>query len=69
MKRGLNFKMFVYFLSVSFLLLMNEFPKMMLRRTKIFLLTDGPRGGVKFEVKENAWEKVETPFRCLKDED
>jgi len=63
MKKGFIFKMFVYFLSVSFLLLMNEFPRMMAEANQ-----NNPvgqmvsRGGVKFEVKENSWEKVETPF-------
>ena len=57
------FKMFVYFLSVSFLLLMNEFPRMIAEANKNIPVGQMvSRGGVKFEVKENSWEKVETPF-------
>src|SRR4030043_195170 len=63
MKKGLIFKMFVYFLSVSFLLLMNEFPKMIAEANQNIPVGQMvSRGGVKFEVKENSWEKVETPF-------
>src|SRR4030042_2194030 len=63
MKKGLVFKMFVYFLSVSFLLLMNEFPKMIAEANQNIPVGQMvSRGGVKFEVKENSWEKVETPF-------
>jgi len=63
MKKGLIFKMFVYFLSVSFLLLMNEFPKMVAEANQNIPVGQMvSRGGVKFEVKENSWEKVETPF-------
>jgi hypothetical protein len=63
MKKGLIFKMFVYFLSVSFLLLMNEFPRMIAEANQNIPVGQMiSRGGVKFEVNENAWEKVETPF-------
>jgi len=63
MKKGLIFKMFVYFLSVSFLLLMNEFPRMMAEANQNIPVGQMiSRGGVKFEVNENSWEKVETPF-------
>jgi hypothetical protein len=63
MKKGLIFKIFVYFLSVSFLLLMNEFPKMIAEANQNIPVGQMvSRGGVKFEVKENAWEKVESPF-------
>jgi hypothetical protein len=63
MKKGLIFKMFVYFLSVSFLVLMNEFPKMIAEANQNIPVGQMvSRGGVKFEVKENSWEKVETPF-------
>jgi len=55
--------MFVYFLSVSFLLLMNEFPRMMAEANQNIPVGQMiSRGGVKFEVNENSWEKVETPF-------
>jgi hypothetical protein len=64
MKKGLIFKMFIYFLSVSFLLLMNEFPRMIAEANQkaIPVAQMISRGGVTFEVNENAWEKVETPF-------
>jgi hypothetical protein len=63
MKKGLIFKIFVYFLSVSFLLLMNEFPRMIAEANQNIPVGQMvSRGGVKFEVKENSWEKVETPF-------
>ena len=64
MKKELIFKMFAYFLSVSFLLLMNEFPRMMAEANQkaIPVAQMISRGGVKFEVNENSWEKVETPF-------
>lgn len=63
MKKGVIFKVFVYFLSVSFLLLMNEFPRMIAEASQnIPVAQMVSRGGVKFEVKSNLWEKVETPF-------
>jgi hypothetical protein len=63
MKKGLIFKLFVYFLSVSFLLLMNEFPRMLGEASQNIPVGQMvSRGGVKFEVTKNSWEKVETPF-------
>jgi len=64
MKKGFILKVFVYLLSVSFLLLMNEFPRMIAEANQkaIPIAQMVSRGGVKFEVKENSWEKVETPF-------
>lgn len=63
MKKGLIFKMSVYFLSVSFLLLMNEFPKIIAEANQNIPIGQMvSRGGVKFEVSKNSWEKVETPF-------
>jgi hypothetical protein len=63
MKKGLIFRMFVYFLSVSFLLLMNEFPKIIAEANQNIPVGQMvSRGGVKFEVSKNSWEKVETPF-------
>jgi hypothetical protein len=64
MKKGLIFKMFVYFLSVSFLLLMNEFPRMIgeANQKTIPVAQMISRGRVKFEVSKNSWEKVESPF-------
>jgi len=67
MKKGLIFKMFVYFLSVSFLLLMNEFPRMIAEADQNIPVGQMvSRGGVKFEVSKNSWEKVEPRFRSLK---
>jgi hypothetical protein len=63
MKKRLIFKMFVYFLSVSFLLLMNEFPRIIAEANQNIPVGQMvSRGGVKFEVTKNSWEKVETPF-------
>jgi hypothetical protein len=64
MKKRLIFKVFVYFLSISFLLLMNEFPRMVSEANQetIPVAQMVSRGGVKFEVSKNSWEKVETPF-------
>ncbi|MGQ9645844.1 MAG: hypothetical protein ACUVWO_04810 [Thermodesulfobacteriota bacterium] len=63
MKKGLTYKTFVCFLSVSFLLLMNEFPKIIAEANpNIPVAQMISRGGVKFEVKENSWLRVETPF-------
>jgi hypothetical protein len=63
MRKGLVFKIFVYFLSFSFLLLINGFPRM-IAEAKEGTLPVGEmvsRGEVKFESKENVWAKVE-PF-------
>jgi hypothetical protein len=64
MRKGLILRVFVYFLSVSFLLLMNEFPRMIAEANQkaIPIAQMISRGGVTFEVNENSWEKVETPF-------
>ncbi len=64
MKKGFLFRAFVYFLSVSFLLLMNEFPRMIAEANQkaIPVAQMISHGGVKFEVSENSWENVETPF-------
>ena len=63
MKKGLIFKLIVYFLCVSLLLLMNEFPRIIAEANQNIPVGQMvSRGEVKFEVKENTWEKVETPF-------
>jgi len=64
MKKRFTVRVFVYFLSVSFLLLMNEFPRMIAEANQktIPVAQMISRGGVKFEVSKNSWEKVETPF-------
>jgi hypothetical protein len=61
MKKGLLYKAFIYFLSVSFLILMNGFPGMIAEAREIGYLMGEmvSRGEVKFEVKENVWKKVE----------
>jgi hypothetical protein len=61
MRKGLVFKIFVYFLSFSFLHLIYGFPRMM-TEAKERTLPVGEmvsRGEVKFEFKENVWKKVE----------
>ncbi|MGQ9645843.1 MAG: hypothetical protein ACUVWO_04805 [Thermodesulfobacteriota bacterium] len=63
MKKGIIFKVFIYFLSVSFLLLVNEFPRIIAQANQnIPVAQMVSSGGVKFEVKENSWLRVETPF-------
>ena len=63
MKKGLILRIFVYFLCFSFLLLMNEFPKWVAEANQNIPIGQMvSRGGVKFEVTKNSWEKVETPF-------
>ena len=63
MKKRFLFRAFVYFLSVSFLLLVNEFPTMIAQADQNIPVGQMvSRGGVKFEVSKNSWEKVETPF-------
>src|SRR5512139_3510423 len=63
MNKGLIFKRFVYFLCVSFLLLMNEFPRIIAEANQNIPVGQMvSRGEVEFEVSKNSWEKVETPF-------
>lgn len=63
MKKGFIFRAFVYVLSVSFLLLTNEFPRIIAEANQNIPVGQMvSRGGVKFEVSKNSWEKVETPF-------
>jgi hypothetical protein len=60
MRHGSAYKTFVYFLCVSFLFLVTGFP-MALAKTKEKGLPIGEmisRGEVKFEARENVWEKV-----------
>jgi len=61
MKNGLINKIFVYPLCVSFLLMMNGFPRMVAEAKERVLPIGGmvSRGEVKFEVKEGVWERVE----------
>jgi hypothetical protein len=64
MKRKYMVKSFVYFLCVSFLLMVNGFHSMIAEANQNAIPIGQmiSRGGVKFEIKGNAWEKVETPF-------
>lgn len=64
MKRKCILKAFVYFLCVSFLLMVNGFHRMVSEANQktVPVAQMVSRGGVKFEVRENVWEKVENPF-------
>ena len=55
---------FVYFLCVSFLLMVNGFHAMAAQANQNAIPIGQmiSHGGVTFEIKENSWEKVETPF-------
>ena len=57
-------KIIVYFLCVSFLLTVNGFHGIVAAANQDAIPIGQmiSRGGVKFEIKENTWEKVETPF-------
>jgi len=60
-KKGMFFKSFVYFLSISFLLLTNGFPRIMAAASeKSFPIGEMvSKGEVSFEARENVWKKVE----------
>jgi len=63
MKKTFLARVFVYFLCTSFLLMANGFHGMVAdanQNTPVGQMVS--RGGVKFEVAKNSWEKVETPF-------
>ena len=64
MERKFMSKVIVYFLCVSFLLTVNGFHGMVAAANQDAIPIGQmiSRGGVKFEIKENSWEKVETPF-------
>jgi hypothetical protein len=61
MKKGIIFKTFIYFLSISFLLLTNGFPSIVAvakeRGTPIGEMVS--KGEVNFEARENVWKKVD----------
>ena len=61
MKKGMVFKAFVYFLSISFLLLTNGFPRIAAEAAeKGFPIGEMvSKGEVNFEARENVWKKVE----------
>ena len=60
-KKGMVFKAFVYFLSISFLLLTNGFPRIAAEAAeKGFPIGEMvSKGEVNFEARENVWKKVE----------
>jgi hypothetical protein len=61
-EKGLGFKVFIYFLCGSFLLMMNGFPRMV-AEAKEKVLPIGEmvsKGEVKFEARENVWKGVES---------
>jgi hypothetical protein len=62
MKKSLAYKIFVYFLSVSLLLLMSGFTEMSVEAKEVEfpIGSIASRGEVKFEAKENVWKKVES---------
>ena len=63
MKKTLLARVFVYFLCTSFLLMANGFHGMVAEANQnIPVGRMVSRGGVKFEVNKNSWEKVESPF-------
>ncbi len=62
MRKGMIYRSFIYFLSISFLLLVNGFPGMVAeaKEPKLPIGEMISRGDVKFEARENVWKKVET---------
>ena len=62
MKKGLFYKIFVYFLSLSLLLLMNGFHSIVVEAKErgIPIGEMISKGEVNFEVRENVWKKVES---------
>lgn len=62
MKKGLFYKIFVYFLSLSLLLLMNGFHSIVVeaKERSIPIGEMISKGEVNFEVRENVWKKVES---------
>jgi hypothetical protein len=61
MKKGMVFKAFVYFLSISFLLLTNGFPRIVAAATeKGFPFGEMiSKGDVKFEARDKVWKNVD----------
>jgi len=61
MDKGMAYKMFIYFLCFSFLLLMGGFPKMdaAAKEKGLSMGEMISRGEVKFEARKNVWKKVE----------
>jgi hypothetical protein len=62
MKKGVIYRSFIYFLSISFLLMMGGFQSL-LAEAKEASIPIGEmisKGGVKFEARENVWKEVES---------
>ncbi len=60
MKKGMFFKAFVYFLSISFLLLTNGFPRIVAAAEKGFPFGEMvSKGDVKFEARDKVWKNVD----------
>jgi hypothetical protein len=62
MKKGIIYKMLIYFLCISFLLMMNGFQRMVAeaKEMEVPLGEMVSKGEVKFEARENVWKKVES---------
>ena len=59
-KKGMVFKAFVYFLSISFLLLTNGFPRIVTAAEKGFPFGEMvSKGEVKFEARDKIWKNVD----------
>ena len=62
MKKGMGYRLFIYFVCVSFLIMMNGFPGS-IAEAKEKVLPIGEmvsKGEVKFEARENVWKGVES---------
>ena len=62
MRKGMIYRSFIYFLSISFLLCVNGFPRMVVEAREVNLPVGEllSRGDVRFEARENVWKEVET---------
>jgi hypothetical protein len=62
MKKRLASKLFIYFLSVSFLLTVSGFHAMVAQANETPIGQMLPNGEVKYEARENLWKKVDAPL-------
>lgn len=63
MNKAFLIRVFVYFLCISFLLMANGFHWMIAEANQNIPVGQMvSRGGVKFEIRKNSWERVETRF-------
>jgi hypothetical protein len=62
MKRKLRYRLFIYFISLSFLIMMNSFPEMTAgAKEKVLPIGEiVSKGEVKFEARQNVWKGVES---------